>query len=212
MRNAVITGIFLASCLLFLLLLRSLFIPALILSSAALGYVIWRGIQLARQKDLQRVFEVRRLATFLASLLFLTLVVAAWITIEGGLGHGGRAAMTVPLKQLAALLGVLVSGCVSRTDTKRLVGGGVADEAGEGTSAAHPLAAGERWTNSLGMVFAPVPGTKTPGTVLMCVWETRVRDYRKYARANAGVNAEWENPVYEGQSVTSPVSYAQATL
>jgi hypothetical protein len=46
----------------------------------------------------------------------------------------------------------------------------------------------------------------------MCVWETRVRDYRKYARANAGVNAEWENPVYEGQSVTSPVSYAQATL
>jgi hypothetical protein len=62
MRNAVITGIFLASCLLFLLLLRSLFIPALILSSAALGYVIWRGIQLMRQKDIQRVFKVRRLA------------------------------------------------------------------------------------------------------------------------------------------------------
>lgn len=107
MRNAIFIGMTLAACVL-LLLLRSLFIPALFLAAAALCVAVWQGAVLVRQKDIHRVFEARRLAPFLASLLFLTLVVMAWITVEGGLGHGGRAAATVPLKQLLAFLGVFV--------------------------------------------------------------------------------------------------------
>jgi formylglycine-generating enzyme required for sulfatase activity len=52
------------------------------------------------------------------------------------------------------------------------------------------------------MVFAPVPGTDAPGTVLMCVWETRVRDYRAYAQAESGVDGKWQTPVFEGQKET----------
>ena len=61
-----------------------------------------------------------------------------------------------------------------------------------------PPQANQRWTNSLGMKFVPVPGTG----VLFCVWLTRVRDYRAYARANGGVEGSWENPEYQGQKVT----------
>ena len=35
-----------------------------------------------------------------------------------------------------------------------------------------------RWTNSLGMVFVPVPNT----TVAFCIWETRVVDYEVFVR------------------------------
>lgn len=35
------------------------------------------------------------------------------------------------------------------------------------------------WTNSLGMPFAPVAGTK----VMFCVWETRIRDYGAFVNA-----------------------------
>lgn len=46
------------------------------------------------------------------------------------------------------------------------------------------------WTNTLGMVLLPIPGTD----VLFCIWETRVRDYEAYAAANSGVDASWKNP------------------
>ena len=54
------------------------------------------------------------------------------------------------------------------------------------------------FTNSLGMQFIPLPGTK----VLMCIHETRNQDYRAYAAAVKGVNA---NPAY---SEKSPVDQA----
>lgn len=42
-------------------------------------------------------------------------------------------------------------------------------------------------TNSLGMKFVPVPGTK----VLFCIHETRSRDYAAYAAATVGVDDTW---------------------
>ena len=35
------------------------------------------------------------------------------------------------------------------------------------------------WTNSLGMTFVPVPGTR----VLFCIWETRVQDFSAFVQA-----------------------------
>ncbi|MEI7728854.1 MAG: bifunctional serine/threonine-protein kinase/formylglycine-generating enzyme family protein [Verrucomicrobiota bacterium] len=45
------------------------------------------------------------------------------------------------------------------------------------------------WTNSLGMPFAPVPGTK----VLFGIWVVRVQDYQKYAEANPSVDSSWKS-------------------
>jgi hypothetical protein len=56
----------------------------------------------------------------------------------------------------------------------------------------------ERWTNSLGMTFVSVPGTE----VLFCIWETRVKDYEAYAKANKGVTNSWRNPQFQGAPVT----------
>jgi formylglycine-generating enzyme required for sulfatase activity len=54
------------------------------------------------------------------------------------------------------------------------------------------------FTNSLGMKFVPVPGTK----VLFCIHDTRKGDYRKYAEANPGVSEEWKNPELYGVKVS----------
>ena len=56
------------------------------------------------------------------------------------------------------------------------------------------------FTNTLGMVFKPVPGTD----VQFCIWETRVKDYAEYAAANAGVDASWKTPEFK-QEDTHPV-------
>jgi hypothetical protein len=53
-----------------------------------------------------------------------------------------------------------------------------------------PLDPGERWTNSLGMVFAPLPGTNA----LFCIWETRVRDYQPFANGRSGKDRWDVNP------------------
>jgi hypothetical protein len=50
------------------------------------------------------------------------------------------------------------------------------------------------FTNTLGMKFVPVPGTK----VLFSIWETRVQDYAAYAVAVSGVDGTWKDYEYEG--------------
>ena len=50
----------------------------------------------------------------------------------------------------------------------------------------HPKA----FTNTLGMKFVPVQGTK----VQFCIWETRVKDYAAYSAANEGVDGSWKKP------------------
>jgi formylglycine-generating enzyme required for sulfatase activity len=45
------------------------------------------------------------------------------------------------------------------------------------------------FVNSLGMKLVAVPGTK----VLFSIWDTRVRDYRAYAKANPGADAWFVN-------------------
>lgn len=62
---------------------------------------------------------------------------------------------------------------------------------------------GQPFENSLGMRFLPVAGT----TVLFCIWETRVQDYRAYAEAKVEVNRAWEiiDPYRDGFATTAPV-------
>jgi formylglycine-generating enzyme required for sulfatase activity len=50
------------------------------------------------------------------------------------------------------------------------------------------------FTNSLGMRFVKVPGTK----VLMCIHETRHKDYAAYAAAVPGLNEEWKKQTFDG--------------
>ena len=59
------------------------------------------------------------------------------------------------------------------------------------------------FTNTLGMRFIPVSGTR----VQFSVWETRVKDYAEYAVVNSGVDDGWKNFVYGGfiQPETHPV-------
>lgn len=63
------------------------------------------------------------------------------------------------------------------------------------------------YENSLGMRFVPA----TSGPLLVSVWETRVRDYAAYAKANSGIDAQWKRPVLHDHPVTptntSPVVY-----
>ena len=56
------------------------------------------------------------------------------------------------------------------------------------------------WENSLGMKFAPVPGT----ALLFSIWATRKQDYAAYANSRPGVDQSWENVSHQNQ----PVSFA----
>jgi formylglycine-generating enzyme required for sulfatase activity len=70
-----------------------------------------------------------------------------------------------------------------------------------GAANAAPLEA--PFTNSIGMKFVPVPGT----TILMCVHETRKKDYGAYATANPGVSSAWKNTQYENVPVSPTDDY-----
>ncbi len=50
----------------------------------------------------------------------------------------------------------------------------------------------EAFTNPLGMKFVPVPGTQ----ILMCIHETRNKDYAAYAAENRGVDGSWQNVTF----------------
>jgi formylglycine-generating enzyme required for sulfatase activity len=51
---------------------------------------------------------------------------------------------------------------------------------------------GQRWENSLGMKFVPVPGTN----VLFSIWETRVQDFEAFVKATSHNAGElWRLPV-----------------
>lgn len=70
-----------------------------------------------------------------------------------------------------------------------------ASESGKGAATAGP-----RWTNSLGQVFVPVPGT----TVQFCIWETRVKDFAVFAATGAKLDGtNWNNAFYHA---ATPVS------
>lgn len=58
------------------------------------------------------------------------------------------------------------------------------------------------WTNSLGMRFVPVPGTKA----LFSIWETRVKDYAAYAAARSGVDESWRHPGFSQQETHPAVN------
>jgi formylglycine-generating enzyme required for sulfatase activity len=76
-----------------------------------------------------------------------------------------------------------------------MVGCGKKTTPAEPETNAEPKAVGTKptppkaFTNTLGMVFKPVPGTE----VQFCIWETRVKDYATYAAANEGVDESWKN-------------------
>lgn len=61
-----------------------------------------------------------------------------------------------------------------------------------------PTALGSSFTNSLGMKFVKVPGTK----VLFCIHETRRQDYAAYASDAPGVSDSWKSPTKDGIQVS----------
>ena len=60
--------------------------------------------------------------------------------------------------------------------------------------------ADSRWTNTLGMQFVKVSGTY----VMFSIWDTRVSDYRAYAKANSGIDQSWKEPDFR-QTADHPV-------
>ncbi|MEQ1750711.1 MAG: bifunctional serine/threonine-protein kinase/formylglycine-generating enzyme family protein [Prosthecobacter sp.] len=71
------------------------------------------------------------------------------------------------------------------------VGAWYADKQNEGSKPAHrpPTTATHEdpWTNSIGMKFVPVPKTN----VLFSIWETRVRDFEAFFKADTAVLPDW---------------------
>ncbi|MDP1588442.1 MAG: SUMF1/EgtB/PvdO family nonheme iron enzyme, partial [Prosthecobacter sp.] len=66
---------------------------------------------------------------------------------------------------------------------------------------------GQSFTNSLGMKFAPVPGTK----VLLCIHETRKADYAAYA-ATSSVDGSWQKVTAYGLPVSTADDHPVANV
>jgi hypothetical protein len=62
----------------------------------------------------------------------------------------------------------------------------------------YPSLETRRWTNSLGMVFVPVPGTE----VVFCLWETRVQDYTAFDKTKPGSDPSWRRVEFRGVRVS----------
>ena len=59
----------------------------------------------------------------------------------------------------------------------------------------------KRWTNSLGMVFVPVPGTK----VFFSIWETRVKDFTAFAATHPKLDGtNWNHALYHDVTPVTP--------
>jgi hypothetical protein len=65
--------------------------------------------------------------------------------------------------------------------------------------ASYPALDMSRWTNSLGMAFVPIPGTK----VLFSTWNARVQDYAAYAATAPSIDPAWRNVEFQGVPVSS---------
>lgn len=68
----------------------------------------------------------------------------------------------------------------------------LASKGGAGLPASDP--SGKAFTNSLGMKFVNVPGTK----VLFCIHETRRQDYEAYVAENPDADVSWKNQMTSG--------------
>jgi len=98
-----------------------------------------------------------------------------------------RSTLVMSLGIVAAAVAV-VAGLLSLNKPKK--------EASPLSSA--PLSAatkGKPFVNSLGMKFVPVPGTD----ILMCIHETRRKDYAIYATGHSDVDDTWKNPTVKGK-------------
>jgi formylglycine-generating enzyme required for sulfatase activity len=61
--------------------------------------------------------------------------------------------------------------------------------------------ASSRWTNSLGMVFVPIP----PAKVYISIYETRVKDFAAFAATNPKLDGtNWNHAFYHGVTPVSP--------
>ncbi|HWX21843.1 MAG TPA: bifunctional serine/threonine-protein kinase/formylglycine-generating enzyme family protein [Candidatus Binatia bacterium] len=123
--------------------------------------------------------RVLRVSAAIAALAFLA--VGAWY-----FGHRRGSSFAAPM---------LPAHIPSATTTEPLIPDSVAPTApasiallsseavnpGGSPVPAQNLTSGPRWTNTLGMVFVPVPGTKTS----FSIWHTRVQDFEAFVKATS---------------------------